>query len=311
VTIGCPSCRRTFRLDDARFRPGARMRCSRCGHLFVPVEPQPAAPGPPAEASPAPSRPPVAPVPAPAGPARPQAKEATGDAPLAILADAGRPFRDRIRPVLEALGCRVMTAEEGAEAFRAVVARKPAIVVASVHLPGLSGVAICEGVKGSPHLKAIKVALVGSDLSADLFNRDTALAYGADLFLEEGMGADLLRSGLGGLLGGASPEVSEAGDLDDPLAALTSAAPAGGAVSDEIRRLARIMLSDLRLYNPDRFGAAVRENRVLETFKAELARGRDLVDRRFPAVPTRLDVLAAALREGIERERVTPPDQTI
>ena len=71
----------------------------------------------------------------------------------------------------------------------------------------------------------------------------------------------------------------------------------------EIQRLARIMLSDLKLYNPDRFSIAVQDGRLLETFRNELIRGKDLITSRFPDLPERLTVLTAALRKGIEEER--------
>jgi predicted Zn finger-like uncharacterized protein len=309
VIIGCPSCRRQFRVEDTRIRPGSKMRCARCGHTFGAAGPPEERRTPDAAAG---SR-------APAGPAARAAgtpfAAVGGDAPLVLLADAGRPVRSLLRPILAELGCRVETADDGTAAFKAVVARHPVVIVASVHLGGLSGVAICEGVKGSPHLKDTKVALLGSDLSADLFNRDTAMAYGADVFLEEGMAEEALRAALQDMLppsgadeSGAEPDKdwdeSDFGvdRLDDPDAASRQ----GGRPAEEIARLARLMLSDLKLYNPDRFAQALRSGQVLEIFKAELARGRDLVDQRFPQTASRQDLLAAALKEGIARESVPP-----
>src|SRR5262249_7030283 len=104
VIIGCPSCRRRFQLDDARYRPDAAMRCARCGHAFRAGGADPSA-----------------------GAAR--RPEAAGERPLALLADAGRPVRGRLRPALERLGFRVETAEEGTEAFKAAVTRKPQAIV--------------------------------------------------------------------------------------------------------------------------------------------------------------------------------------
>lgn len=285
MIIGCPACHRTYRLDEARFRAEARLRCTRCGHLFV----QGAADG----ATPAPRE-----VAAP-----PAASSDAARGPLVLLADAGRPFRQRLHPLLQGLGCRVRTVEGGTEAFKAAVSDKPAVMVVSVHLAGLSGVAICEGVKGSPHLRTIRVALVGSELSADLFNRDTALAYGADLFLDERMDESDLRDGLSALLGGAAGAPVE---VDDPITTLAPRGDSPGTAAEEIARLARIMLADLRLYNPDRFTEALRSGRLLDSFKDELARGRDLVDHRFPEVASRQELLAAALAEGAQKELHNP-----
>src|SRR5262249_40575377 len=153
---------------------------------------------------------------------------AAADRPLALLADAGRPGCSRLRPALERLGFQVETAGEGTAAFKAAVARKPQAIVASVHLGGLSGVAICGGVKGSPHLRGIRVALVGSELSADLFTRDTANAYGADVFLDERMPDDELGRVLTALVPGRVRDADEApgdGSDDDPIDALDDPAP--------------------------------------------------------------------------------------
>jgi CheY-like chemotaxis protein len=232
------------------------------------------------------------------------------EAPFVVVADAGRPFGTTLGPILARLGCRVATPEDGTTAFRLAVAERPALIIVSVHLGGLSGVAICEGVKNSPHLKGIKVAIVGSSLSADLFNRDTALAYGADLFLEEEMSeADLsaaLESVLPSRMPGAGVDGEPGDDISgalDDLTADTGGTPPG--VGEEIRRLARIMLADLRLYNPDRFRDAIRSRSVLDVFRDELQRGRSIVDSRFPQVAARQDLLAAALREGMEREHAS------
>jgi predicted Zn finger-like uncharacterized protein len=306
MIVGCPACRRQYRLDDGRYRAGAKMRCAGCGHTFEAgahaIATPPAERAPASDAAP---RRPAAPAPA-AGATR--AMPVTGEAgPFVIVADAGRAFGGTVRSILAQIGCRVAGPEDGTAAFRMAVADRPALMIVSVHLGGLSGVAICEGVKNSPHLKDIKVAIVGSALSADLFNRDTALAYGADLFLEEGMSEEALRAAIAGALRPQAPAGASDGDagddiggvLDD-LTAESGAAPPG--VGEEIRRLARIMLADLRLYNPERFHEALRTGRLLDVFKDELQRGRAIVDHRFPEVEGRQDLLAAALREGLERE---------
>lgn len=215
-----------------------------------------------------------------------------------VLADAGRPFRAVFQPLLEDMGCSVDVASEGMEAFRLAVVRKPALLVASVHLPGLSGVAICEGIKGSPHLKSIKVALVGSSLSADLFNRSTARAYGADLFLEEGMTRDALSREIAFLLGRGAVSTGAAPGPQTDESEPEADDPAGPDA--EIGMLARLMLSDLRLYYPDRYERALRDGNLFEVFNDELSKGRAMLDERYPQVAERHRILAAALKTSLE-----------
>jgi len=300
MIVRCPACRKGYRLEDGRAGPGRKLRCTACGHLF-PCDGEPKAES--AAASPTPRTPPPSAMPAaipkPAGTARPLPQT---DGALALLADGGRPFRNVIRPLLLRLGCQVELADEGTEAFRFAVARRPALLIASVHLAGLSGVAICEGIKGSPHLRGTKVVLVGSDLSADLFNSDTARAYGADLFLDERMEGVRLTRELATLLG--RPEAAVPAETTSE-----GAEPYGESELEdegpdvEIARLARLMLADLRLYNAVRFESALRDGRLLETFKAELSKGREIVDHRFPEVEARHQMLATALQTAMEQEK--------
>jgi len=308
MIVGCPACLRRYRLDDARFRAGARMRCAGCGHLFeadahtVPAAETTAVEMPGGAAPEARSKATASEAAAPR--ATRDATTGKDDTPLVVVADAGRAFGAGVGAILARMGFRVCNSEDGTAAFRMAVAERPALMVVSVHLAGLSGIAICEGVKNSPHLRSIKVAIVGSDLSADLFNRDTALAYGADLFLEEGMAEGTMRAALEDLLQPSVPDADAVAgdDIGGALAGLTASPTAPPGVGDEIRRLARIMLADLRLYNPERFQAALISGRLLEVFKDELERGRAIIDHRFPDVTTRQDLLAAALREGMEHE---------
>jgi len=291
MIVRCPACRRGYRLEDKPSTRGRTLRCSACGHLFgreasAPKDPPPAAPAATQHPEPEPSP-------------KAEAGQGGGAGPRVVLADAERPFRSVVKPLLDELGCRVELATQGMDAFRLAVARRPELLIASVHLAGLSGVAICEGVKGSPHLRNIKVALVGSALSADLFNRDTALAYGADLFLEEEMSPEALRRGIACLLGqertsgGADPVPRSGEPGPDPP-------DDGSGPEAEISMLARLMLSDLRLYYPERYEQAVRDGKLFETFSDELSRGRAMLDERFPQVAERQKILAAALRNGIE-----------
>src|SRR5207245_7609587 len=105
------------------------------------------------------------------------------------------------------------------------------------------------------------------------------------------------------LLQGASPAPRAAarGVASPPASGM----PARSALEPraEIRRLARIMLSDLKIYHPEEFRAAVIERRFFETFREELIKGKELIIHRFPGLPEKVEVLAAALREGLEEER--------
>lgn len=305
MTIACPGCGRRYRLDEARLGgAGRRVRCTSCQKVFA-VDPPGVAPAGPDTASRS--------VPGSAEPAAPGAGPESRGA-LVLVADEAREFRDLVRRTLEELGCRVETTDDGEAAFRFAVTHHPALMILSVYLRKLLGVAVCEGVKGSPDLRSTRVALVGSVFKSDRFVRGPGNLYGADDYFEDVIPPHELADRLRRLLGRPG-QASPAAVPSQPLDAARHRGPSmphreGLEPHAEIRRLARIMLSDLKIYHPDDFHAAVVERRFFETFREELLKGKDLIGRRFPGLSDRLEVLAAALREGLEEERSKPATRT-
>ncbi len=66
------------------------------------------------------------------------------------------------------------------------------------------------------------------------------------------------------------------------------AAPPEDGATAAAERLARIIVSDIVLYNPEKFEAGIRDGNVIETLEAEIAEGRGLFQQR----------VGASLREG-------------
>jgi outer membrane biosynthesis protein TonB len=82
------------------------------------------------------------------------------------------------------------------------------------------------------------------------------------------------------------PEPARAAPVDPALAAET----------EQAERLARIIVSDVVLYNPERFEAGLRDGNVLEALGAELEEGRSLFAQRVdPRVGDPGDFLAREL----------------
>lgn len=291
MILVCPGCGRRYRVDETRVVSGTRVRCTGCGKVF---DSRPAA-------TPTESASPMAPAPSSrTATAPPRA----GGAPVVLIGDENRPFRQAAERALAALGCRTTTTDDGGVAFRFAITSRPALMLLNLRLQGLGGGAVCEGVKGSPHLSGIKVVLVGSTVQPFGDGAVTRQGCEPDDFIEDTVGEAELCRRLGRLLGRAVPA---GGPETAPAPGVTApAAPPWGEALDpvtEIKRLARIMLSDLKLYNPDRFAAAVRDGRMLESFRDELIRGKDLIVGRFPKVPDSVALLTTALREGIDAER--------
>jgi predicted Zn finger-like uncharacterized protein len=300
MIVVCPGCGRTYRIPDGGAAP-RRVRCSACARVFATDESIP---------SPGPST--------AAGPRQPAAR-AGRTSPLVLVGDEAREFRDLVRRTLESLGCRVEVTGDGEAAFRFAVAHHPDLMVLNVYMTRLLGVAVCEGVKGSPDLKKTRVALVGSVFKSDRFVRHPGNLYGADDYFEDVIPAGQLRARLAALLGvvaapsGGGSGGGMAAGSGPSLPGTSSTAPAGVLSANgadepidpcsEIHRLARIMVSDLKMYHPEGFRRAVLERRFSEAFREEMTQAKDLIGRRFPDMPDRMAVLAEALKEQIALER--------
>lgn len=337
MIIVCPACGRRYRIDQSRLAAGRRLRCSGCRQVFDSRPPAPPSARPQAEGRRAPLSRPDAPA-MPPNTAAPDSVRRL----LVLIGDVNRPFRTAAQRILETIGCQVETMEQGDVLFRAAVTRRPALLLLNTRLPGLSGTAVCEGVKGSPHLRGIKVILVSSTVHPPGAERTTKPGLEPDDQIEDTIGEQDLWDRLEHLLGraiddpvrrppgpvvrvstpvppsGAAPLWRAAVSVSPPAESLPPAQepepfrPAPPKEIDprdaldpqaEIERLARIMLSDLKLYYPDRFVSAVHDGRLLEIFRSELLRGKDLITNRFPDLPDRMALLTTALRQGIEEER--------
>ncbi|MGH9749449.1 MAG: response regulator, partial [Candidatus Polarisedimenticolia bacterium] len=266
------------------------------------------------------------------GPAGGNSSPAEAGGPLVLVADEAREFRDLVRRTLERLGCRVEVTDDGEAAFRFAAARRPAAMILNVYLRRLLGVAVCEGVKGSPDLRATRVALVGTVFKSDRFIRAPGHLYGADDYFEDVVAPAELRRRLERLLG-RTPAAVAAPARPGARAAVATAPPGeeldvaenralahlseiGGEPGkaagpdaalldprEEIRRLARIMISDLKIYYPEEFRHALVERNFSAAFREELAQAKDLIARRFPDLPERMEWLSGALKEGLLHER--------
>src|SRR5436309_6323550 len=258
MIVVCPGCGRRYRIPETG-RPGRRVRCGACGRVFTTEEGRlPAVGG--------------AALPGAGAPPPFRAESSTGPAgrahALVLVGDEDREFRNLVRRTLESLGCKVEVTADGEAAFRFAVAHRPDLMVLNVYMTRLLGVAVCEGVKGSPDLKRTRVALVGSVFKADRFVRHPGNLYGADDYFEDVIPAAQLRARLSALLVGPAagpraaastretPTPRTAADSD-----IGSGAAAGGPLAQngadepidprsEIHRLARIRVSDLKIYHP-------------------------------------------------------------
>jgi len=313
MIAACPRCAARYRIEKEKLRPdGVRLRCAKCEAVFrvrPPEESEGAvarAEEPAAEAAPA--RAPAARAEAGAAPAaasagRPHAGEDEGALVLIGMpdADAGKDLEEALR----GWGLRATLVSDGVEAILEIQRKLPRVAVLSAALPRMYGFQICELVKRNESLRDIGVVLVGSIHHPDRYRRPPEELYGADAYVEEpdlpdGLLPALQRLGLavrGPRPARREPPAERAATAPAPRPATRPAArpaPAPAPVDDGLgeqrakaERLARIIVSDIVLYNEDKFTAALSAGNVLEALTPDLAEGRalfrDRIDERVRA----------------------------
>jgi predicted Zn finger-like uncharacterized protein len=276
-----------------------------------------AAPAPRPEAAPA-----AAPAPAPSGPR-----------PLVLVADPDVEAGKAVASAVAGWGLEPLLVHDGVEAILTIQRTLPRLVVLEASLPKMFGFQVCELMKRNEQLRSIPVVLVGSIHHRERYRRQASETYGADAYVERPQLPDALAPILRqhGIAAGGAPaapeplrretpqpvrrEAPEPRRVDPPRPA-RGEAPAGGEPSiarvqsaaasaaeaalggDVARaeRLARIIVSDVVLYNPEKFEAGVRAGNVLEAMGAEMEEGRAHFRERVPErVRERRDFLAEEL----------------
>ena len=313
MIAGCPKCGARYRVDEGRIGSGgAKLRCAKCQAVFRVRAPEAGA-----ESAPAPAEA-VKPSAAPAAPA--PSEQQTDPARLVLVADPEVDDGKATAAAIESWGLQSILVHDGVEAMMTIQRRLPRAVVLDAALPKMYGFQICEVIKRNDALRDTHVILVGAINDADRDRRPPGDLYGADDYLERqdlpgGLRTVLQKCGME--VGGApssspSPSAADSGtaldasQLEGPTQFMEAPVSPSAAVSDDqaqAERLARIIISDVILYNQEKFEAAVRAGNVLEVMEVDMAEGRALFAQRIPeAVRQERDHLADELLR-VARER--------
>lgn len=270
MIASCPKCTTRYRVDPERVGPdGLRLRCTRCQAVFRVRTPGGAAP-----------------------PSAPAEQPQQDRRRLVLVADPNAERGKATAAALGRSGLETVVAHEGVEAILTLQRTGPRAVVLDAALPRMDASQICELVKRNESLRSTWVVRVGAPddrpRSGD--------PYGPDASVERGELPTALLPLLRGFgLPVREPASETPGPAPRPLqapAAAPSQAPGPSVppapVDDELaperakaERLARIIVSDIVLYNEQKFAAAVAGGDVLRSMAAELDEGRALLAGRI------------------------------
>jgi CheY-like chemotaxis protein len=228
--------------------------------------------------------------------------------------DAGKQLADAVA----SWGLQTLLVHDGVEAILNIQRALPRVVVLDAALPKMFGFQVCELMKRNEQLREIPVVLIGAIHDRARYRRPPEELYGADAYAERHELPDALigtleRFGLapaGVQSAPPAPAPSPAARVPAPPAPAVQAptprspAPSPAAASSggdsEVEkglRLARIIVSDVILYNPEKFEAGVRNANVVAALSAELEEGLGLFAQR-------VDTKVCEPREYLERELV-------
>lgn len=330
MIAACPSCSARYRIEPERLRPGGvRVRCSRCESVFR-VRPPPV----------------VQAVDLAASGATAQPEEASEDSSnadrsrMVLIADSQVEAGKATAHAVAGWGLTPILVHDGVEAIMGIQRMLPSVVVMDAALPKMFGFQVCEVLKRNESLRHIHVVLVGAIQNRDRYRQPSTELYGADCYIERHELSERLWSVLDGIgmpvgevSGGAPspvPSIRKPQSVAEPnapvvpepgAAPLASASPMQRAENvsppetppamvdpkvADAERLARIVVSDVILYNQEKFDTGVRDGNVLEAMASDLAEGRSLFDSRVEAsVRGQRDFLAERLVE-VARQRGMP-----
>jgi DNA-binding response OmpR family regulator len=225
----------------------------------------------------------------------------------------------QLADALQARGARTLLAHDGVDAVLELQRQLPKAAVVAAHLPKMFGFQVCELVKRNESLRGTWIVLAGAIHNQERYRRPAVETYGADAYVEmpdlpDGVLPLLAR---GGVLLRDAPAPRARSAPAPRVAPEPQPAPAPVAVPvlerapeptrpraadglDEQRakaeRLARIIVSDIVLYNEQKFSEAMRRGNVVEALDADLAEGRHLFQERIDArVRAERDYLADEL----------------
>ena len=287
VVAICPNCDARYKVARERVPArGARLRCARCEHVFR-LE-------------------------------MPEARDRQGidaDAPRVLVVESDASLAKRVAEFLGDWGLRAEVVAEGEAALLALFREPPRLAVIGVCAPGLSAAALLEVLRLASDLRGVEVVRVApaEQVGASAAGEFSHVLEPPDL--PEGL-SSILKS----LELGREPDTPETSSATEPSCTLPVAPPlsvADPTAADPkpersepdpevvaAERLARIVVSDILLYNENRVELACKSDDPADVLKAELAEGRALFESRGSrAVREDRDFLAQELERQIARRR--------
>jgi predicted Zn finger-like uncharacterized protein len=313
MLIVCPSCKVKFTFDEQKVgTAGVKLRCSKCRTIFRVVRK-------------------AIPAPLPAETAAASIPQTAATRISVVVANESQAFCSAVQKVLTVENFEVFTFNDGKAALTAIEQIKPQVVLLDVALPSMYGFEVCEAVRKNPAISSIKLILIASIYDKTRYKRLPISLYGADDYIEKHHIPDSLAPMIYKLVSDQKPVEVPAGKKypaeeegqtavewpsqreleaqETVREALKRAeeqetsvfkgpsAPELSEVHKKAKRLARIIVSDIVLYNQAKVEEGVRNSTFHELLADDIREGRALYSRR---VAEEIRAETSYLEDGFE-----------
>jgi len=298
MQIVCPNCKTRFSFDETKIAgQGIKLRCSKCKAIFKATRRS-------VESD---------------IPSENFFNDAVKKYKL-FVANESAAFCSAIQKVLSGEPFDVIVFHDGLEALKAIESEKPDAVLLDVALPSMYGFEICEAVRRNNSLDNVKLILVASIYDKTKYKRTPSSLYGADAYIEKHHIPDSLSALVKKLVAEKASNEQISQDLpvnieglvpgiemneivnslsnkaegeefrrDEELQTTVSIKSLPGISSQELsetgikaKRLARIIVSDILLYNQDKVIEGIKRGNLYDLLKEEIREGKALYARRVP-----------------------------
>lgn len=293
MIVTCRNCAKRVRLDRERYAgKRIKLRCAQCGdEQFVDVAPLPKSDHPP----------------------EPAASHSI------LIAHSDPELCATVGSVLASANLAWKACQSGSEALATMDTAPPEIVIIDVALPGLFAFEVVETVRARPGLDKVKIILLSSVYNKMAYKRRPHSLYGADDYIEKHhIPTDLvdkIRHHAPHLFNRKAANLSHHHakraeiDLVKERLLQAEASEVAAAGNDRVaiekaQRLARIIVSDIALYNEEKLAEGIRSNTFFDIFATEIAEGRRHFLERIPVdIPDRESILDQAFMTLLEHRR--------
>ena len=259
MRITCPSCMTSFKVRDDKVPDGeSKLRCFNCKEIFL------------------------------------HNKGSEGK-PLILVANESREFCETVTDLLVKKNYEAESVNDGVDALMMVQEKRPAVILLDVALPRMFGFEVCESIRNTEDIKDTKILLIAAIYDQTRYKRAPVSLYGADDYIEKHHIHDLLIKKIENLLSESPVEkvLPEIVHSKDPLVSNLegedlskkldeSSAGFEGEEHEKAKRLARIIVSDIALYNEHLLNEGVDIDDYHELFKEDLEEGNKYFRERVP-----------------------------